>query len=177
MRPGTSIVIAAVSLLFFASCKDETPWAQYTSKDGGFSVFMPVNPIKSDKKIGKQTVHYVSWTPTSLALNKFKLFEVSYTDYAAGVPADTMQINTLLDTAIAQRKRDFFEGDIGSQPISLNGYRGRAFIYQPERGNTTTIVKECMVGSRRYDITVIAKKDYPTNDEINRFFNSFQILR
>ncbi len=174
-------VIYLMVLLAFAttmfSCKDETPWAQYTSKEAGFSVFMPAGPKKSDHKNGKLTMHSVTWKPETFALDKFKLFEVSYTDYPSFVASDSNKVNALLDTAISYRKRDFTELDVDHQPITINGYPGRAFMLQPDRGNTITIVKQCLVGNRVYELCVIAKKDYPVNNELNRFFNSFQVLR
>lgn len=172
------ICIAIVSLcLFMSSCKDKTPWAQYNAKDAGFTVFMPANPVRTDKKAGKQTIHFITWKPATFALDKFKLFEVSYTDFPGVAVGDSVSRNALLDSAINLRKKDFTELDIESQPIVLNGYPGRAFMYQAPKGNTITIVKECLVGNRRYDLTVTAKKDYSTNDEMNSFFNSFQVLR
>ena len=177
MRLYINIIIVTAFFCILSSCTDETPWTQYTSKEAGFTIFMPAGAVKTDKKIGKEVIHYITWKPTSFALNKFKMFEVSYTDYPGNIGADTVMLNSLLDTAINQRKKDFNETDIVSQAISINGYRGRAFIYEVPKGNTITIVKECIAGNRRYDVTVIAKKDYPTNDEINRFFNSFQVLR
>ena len=176
MRSVCSVVIICLCMLT-VSCKDSTKWAQYTSKEAGFSIFMPATPVKTDKKVGKQVIHFVTWKPATFALEKFKLFEVSYTDFPGINTADSASMNALLDTAISQRKKDFTELDVDSQPIVLAGYPGRAFMYDAPRGNTIAIVKECIVGNRRYDLTVIAKKNYPVNGEMNNFFNSFQVLR
>ena len=177
MRPLIQLIIICVLFCLVSSCRDQTPWAQYTAKDAGFTVFMPSKPVRTDKKTGKQVIHYVTWKPETFALNKFKLFEVSYTDYPGFVNSDSTALNALMDSSINARKRDFTDLDVESQPITLNGYPGRAFMFEADRGNTITIVKECIVANRRYDLTVIAKKDYPTNNEINSFFNSFQVLR
>ncbi len=177
MRSLQNVVVACVAFCLLPSCKEKTTWSEYTSKDAGFTVFMPTHPARTDGKVGKQTIHYVTWKPTTFALDKFKLFQVSYTDYPGFVNSDSVRLNALLDSSINTRKKDFTELDVDSEPITLNGYPGRAFMYQTDRGNTITIVKECLVGSRVYDLTVIAKKDYPTNDEMNKFFNSFQVLR
>ena len=178
MRSCINVVTIAILFVVLSSCKDETKWAQYTDKNvGGFTVWMPAGPIKSDKKVGRQLIHSVTWTPTAFGLNKFKMIEVSYTDYAADPGNDTARIAALLDTAINDRKKDFTEVDVESQAITFNGYPGRCFFYEPPRGNTITTVKECLVGHRRYDLIVTAKKNYPVNDEMNRFFNSFQALR
>lgn len=177
MRTNRGFLMVIVCVGMLCACKESTKWAQYTSKEGGFTVFMPSNPAKMDKKVGKQLIHFVTWRPATFALDKFKLVEVSYYDVPGGVSSDTSALNALLDSGINNRKKDFTENDLVSHPISLNGYPGRAFMYQASRGNTIAIVKECIVGNRRYDLTVIAKKDYPTNNEINSFFNSFTALR
>ncbi len=181
MRPFFNLIVVCVSFLMvsfmISSCNNTTKWAEYTSKEGSFSVFMPADVKKTDKKYGKQVIHFVTWKPSSFALDKFKLFEVSYTDVPGAVGADTARLNILLDTSISNRKKDFTDLDVDAQPIVLNGYPGRAFIFQQSRGSTVTIVKECIVGNKRYDLTVISKKDYPTNIEMNKFFNSFHVLR
>lgn len=174
-------IILGFSLLLLASCGEDTSWTKYTSNEGRFSINMPAHPRKWDKKevtvFGKQTTHYITWKPSSFALDKFKLFEVSYTDASVPLSSDSAHLNMLLDSGINMRKKDFTEMDIDSQPIELNGHPGRAFIYNPPRGTTLAIVKECIVGNRKYDLTVVAKQNYPTNEELNNFFNSFQIVR
>jgi hypothetical protein len=142
---------------------------------------MPEKPQVYDKQeatpFGKQTVHYVSWKPESLELNKFKLFQVSYTDCPTRFTSDANTLSIALDSSINARKKDFTELDVTSQPIEINGYPGRAFILSPDKDNVITIVKQIVANNKRYDLTVIAKKDYPTNSEVNDFFNSFQVLR
>jgi len=176
MRPIVGLFIMSM-LVVMTSCKETTKWSDYTSKEGGFTVTMPSELKLSDKVYGKQTIHFITWKPSSFALDMFKLFEVSYMNCPGAAGADSTKLNALLDTCINMRKKDFTELDIDAQPILLNGYPGRAFMFQPQRGNTIAIVKECIVGNKRYDLTVISKKDYPTNNEINRFFNSFKVLK
>jgi len=83
----------------------------------------------------------------------------------------------MLDSSISMRKKDFTDKDFPSQAIELNGFPGRAFIFDMPSNNTIAIVKECFVNNRRYDLTVVAKRDQGTNVEIANFFNSFQIIR
>jgi hypothetical protein len=140
------------------------------------------NQITKEKKTivnkhgGKQEIYFISWRPSSFAIDKFKLFEVRYTDFS-GHFSDTV-VSQKLDSFINIRKNDFTEvKDIEAVPISLNGYPGRAFIYDDPKATTIAIVKECITNGRKYDLTVVAKKDYPTNAEISKFFNSFQVLK
>ena len=83
----------------------------------------------------------------------------------------------MLDSTVNMRKKDFTERDFPSEAIELNGYPGRAFIYDMPSNNTVAIVKECFVNSRKYDLMVVAKKDQGTNEEVSNFFNSFQVIR
>ncbi len=180
MRAFTNLALISFVIFACVSCSEnDNRWAKYS--DRSFSIRMPEKPKVYDKTeatpFGKQTVHYVSWTPESLELNKFKLFQVSYTNCPAAFTSDTGILSISLDSSINARKKDFTDLDVSSQPIAINGYPGRAFILSPDKENVVTIVKQIIANNKRYDLTVIAKKDYPTNNEINDFFNSFQVLR
>lgn len=182
MRILTTLSIVICAGIFFSSCgTNNVKWAKYTSPNGGFSVVMPENPKVTDKQettpFGKQKVHYVTWKPATFELNKFKMVQVAFTDCPAGYMADSVHSNAVMDSSINQRKRDFTDADVLSHPIDINGYPGRAFIYDPAGENAITIVKQCFANGRRYDLTVIAKRDYPTNNELNDFFNSFTVLK
>ncbi len=180
MRTLINLIICCTAGIILSSCSEHNNrWSKYS--DHAFSVSMPEGPKVYDKvevtPFGKQTVHYVSWKPETLELNKFKLFQVSYTDCPAHFTSDTMKMNAILDSSINLRKRDFTELEVLSHPIDINGYPGRAFILDPSRDNVITIVKQIIANNKRFDLTVIAKRDYPTNNEINNFFNSFLVLR
>jgi hypothetical protein len=183
MRTRIKLIISGISFFLLSSCGDDgsNTWTKYTSSEGNFTISMPAHPKKWDKKevtvFGKQTTHYITWKPTSFSLDKFKLFEVSYTDAPVRIGTDSARIGALLDSGINLRKKDFTEAEIESQVIELNGHPGRAFIYNPPRGTTIAIVKECIVGNRKYDLTAVAKQNYPTNAELNNFFNSFQVIK
>ncbi len=167
-------------LLVLSSCGgNNIDWQKYTSDQGSFMVQMPTPVVKSEKKdiFWKGTTHFVSWRPSAFAIYKIKLFQVSYTDCPPGVSSDSTMLNLMLDSAIMVRKKDFTDADdLPSQPIELNGYPGRAFFFDGG-GNTQVSVKECIANNRLYDLVVITKKNYSTNNEINTFFNSFQPLR
>ena len=175
--------ILVILVLSISSCGEKNnKWEKYVSKDGGFSIYMPTPVKRSDKMevtaFGKQMTHFITWKPSSFAIAKFKLFQVSYTDCPARFSIDSLRRSAILDSSINLRKADFTElKDIEAYPIELNGYQGRCFIYQEINGNTIVIVKQCIVNNKRYDVTVVAKKDYPTNLEISNFFNSFTVLK
>ena len=167
-------------LLVLSSCGGNSiDWQKFTSDEGSFMIEMPTPVVKTTKKdiFWKGTTHFFSWKPTTFAIYKIKLFQVSYTDCSPGVSSDSARLNKTLDSAIAVRKRDFTdEDDLRSETIELNGYPGRAFFYDGG-GNNQVVVKECIANNKLYDLIVISKKNYATNNEINTFFNSFQPLR
>ena len=173
-------LISVITISTCSSCSDNNEaWAKYSSKEGAFSVNMPGNIKRLDKTLptpfGKQVIHYFTWKPSSFSIDKFKLFQVSYTDCPSRAERDTAILRSALDSSIGLRKKDFTETEIVSEPIEFNGYPGRSFIY--DLNNSITIVKECIVNNRVYDLTVICKKNYATNIEINNFFNSFQSFK
>lgn len=180
MRSFFNLVAVALSAVLFFSCTGgNSNWSRYTSGEGGFSVNMPGKPEKTDKVLvtafGKQKVNFVSWKPSALAIDKFKLFQVSFTNCPAQYGTDTVMRDYMLDSCIRMRKKDFTEKvDFPAETIELNGYPGRAFIF--DGGGTIVNVKQCIANGKLYDLTVISKSDQSTNAEISEFFNSFQPL-
>ncbi|GAA4466205.1 hypothetical protein GCM10023093_19930 [Nemorincola caseinilytica] len=174
------------SILFaivLPSCsRDDTGWKTHTIPEGNFSADMPSPVQKAEKTevtvFGKQVRHFVRWKPSSFAIDKFKLFEVSYTDCPANVLTDTFRLNMILDSAVEMRIKDFSENDIiDYQKIELNGFMGRAFFYDTPKGSTTVSVKICIAEGKLYDLVVVAKKDYAINEDMSKFFNSFKLLK
>ncbi len=173
-----SVLVAA--LLFLVSCGgNNNDWAQYTSGDGGFSVLMPANPVKSEKievtAFGKQKVHFITWRPSTFSIDKFKLIQVSYTDCPARFAGDSVMTDFMLDSSINMRKKDFTDKDFVAETITLNGYPGKSFIL--DNGGNTVIVKQCITNNRRYDLVIVAKNGQGTTPEVGKFFNSFQALK
>ena len=177
-----TIFIAIVSTAFLIqSCHKNRGWIKYSSNEDGFTVYLPAQPVKSVKQeltsFGKQSVHYVTWKPGTLDINKLKMLQVTYTDCPRRASADSVSLNATLDSSINLAKKTFTDLDVSSERVTVEGYPGRAIIVQDDRDNTTTIVKEILANNRLYAITAVAKKNYPTNDELNTFFDSFLVLR
>ena len=167
-------------VVFFSSCsRTELEWETYTSVDGGFTVQIPKNSKRVDKvemtPFGKQTNHYIIWKPDGLQIYKIKLFQVSYT--TCSNISDSFSFYGMLDRSINMRVKDFTDLEIDTHPINFNGYPGRAFIYDVSDNSTIAVVKQCIVNNKRYDLAVVLKRNYETNYEVHRFYNSFQVLR
>ena len=141
-----------------------------------------LSPIQKAEKtevtaFGKQVRHFVRWKPSSFAIDKFKLFEVSYTNCPVAL-SDTARLNMMLDSAAEMRIKDFTEEEpVEYQKIEFNGYLGRAFFYDAPKGNTSVSVKMCIADGKLYDLVVVAKKDYAVTEDMSKFFNSFKLNR
>ena len=185
MRSVTSVFWLLAACFLLSSCSGGgNEWVEIRSADGGFSVMMPPGTTKSEKMevtafaTQKQKVHFITWKPSSFSIDKFKLFQVSYTDCPAKFTSDSMMLDVMLDSSIRMRKVDFSEKlGIPVQNIELNGYPGRAFFYDVPAGNQIVIVKQCISNGKRYDLAVIANRDQGTNPEISKFFDSFKTLQ
>ncbi|MCF8450057.1 MAG: hypothetical protein K9G49_09335 [Taibaiella sp.] len=170
-----------LSTLLYACGGDRNKWDTHSIPEGGFTIAMPSPISKSEKKevtpFGTQIRHFVRWKPSNFAIDKVKLYEVSYTDCPASVMADSLLLQSMLDSAVDMRIKDFSEVEVlESQAIELNGYPGRAFFYDAPKGNTLVSVKICIAGGKLYDLVVIVKKNYSTNEETANFFNSFKLV-
>lgn len=177
------IFLSALFAITLPSCSHEdSAWKTHTIPEGNFSVDMPSPIQKADKTevtvFGKQVRHFVRWKPSSFAIDKFKLFEASYTNCPGAALNDTFRLNRILDSAVDMRIKDFTEEDIIEyQEIEFNGYLGRAFFYDAPKGSTTVSVKMCIADGKLYDLVVVAKKNYAINEDMNKFFNSFKLLK
>jgi hypothetical protein len=174
--------VAILLLAGLLACKNnnKSEWAIFSSGPGAFSVNMPVKPELTQKTevtpFGKQVVHFVTWKPSAVSISKFKLFQISYTDCPQTVVADTIMTQVMLDSSIKMAKQEFSEKELSVENIELNGYPGRAFIYEA-KGNTVVIVKQCITNNRRYQLTCITRGNMGTNPEVANFFDSFQALK
>ena len=74
-------IICALSFFLTACGSEERGWKNQIVPEGNFSVDMPLPMQKAEKTeitvFGKQVRHFVRWKPSSFAIDKFKLFEVS----------------------------------------------------------------------------------------------------
>lgn len=180
LRVYISALLAFCSLFLFSCGSDElAEWKDYKSAAGSYTIHMPA-PVKTFTKkletpFGKQDVTFAQWEPSSYSIDKFRLFQVSYTKCPARFAHDSFAVQSKLDKAIEMRKKDFSEEEITHEEIELNGYPARAIIHN--ESNSVVILKICIANGIMYDLTVIAKKNYGTNREVADFFNSFTPLR
>ena len=182
MRSLAKLAFVCLFVSVCSSChRNNIPWNKFTSTQGAFSITMPA-PVKVvDKKglsiFGKNTPTHISyWEPSSLTIDKFKRFEVSYTDVPANIGRDSLSMAAILDSAIITRRRDFTDKEPLIQNIELNGYPGRAFFFDGG-GNTLLNVKVCFANDRLYEFMVESKKNYATNNEVSTFYNSFVSIK
>jgi len=172
-----------INMLYVQSCGGDhsvLKMETYTSADGGFSINMPSDPKRTVKVIttpfGKQATTFIEWKPDNISINKFKLFQVSFTDCPASLMTDSSGRQRILDSAINMRVKDFADIDLETYTINFNGIEGRAFIFEVKDNNNIAIVKQCIANHKLYDVTVVLKKNFATNKEVHEFFNSFQVL-
>jgi len=174
------LAILAASVLLF-SCHPTVKSERYSSNADGFSAYFPAKPVttvKQEKTIfGTQAVHYVTWKPGTFDINKLKLLQVTFTDCPRSAAADSMRTAITLDSSMNLLKRDYSEFEIETHEVSMDGYPGRSFIYLDEKENSNTVVRQILANNKIYTLTAVTKKDYPANDELNSFFDKFQILR
>ena len=181
MRAFINLLVIISVVFTLQACHEKHGWIKYSSNEDGFTIYLPAAPLKSVKQemtaFGKQAVHYVTWKPATFDINKLKLLQVSYTDCPRRGSMDIPLRNAILNISLDLIKKDFTESELQNVPISIEGYPAMAFIFDDDKETLVAIVKACIANNRIYFITAVVKKDYPTNNELNIFFNSFQVLR
>ncbi len=162
---------------------DERAWKEFESAEGGFAVAFPGKPgliIHTVEALSGPLANHVHGLEIGVAV-----FAVTYTDMPFPVPAgDKAAINRAFDAGNARALSGAGGRLISEEPISLEGYTGRAVFYS-DRDGALTHNRSYIVGNRLYQLMVLSD-DYrqsPAEDRrffkglIDRFFASFKLTR
>lgn len=162
---------------------DERAWKEFESTEGGFAVAFPGKPglkVLTVEALAGPITNHVHGLDIGVAV-----FAVTYADMPFTVPTgDKEAINRAFDAGNARALSGAGGRIISEEPISLEGYTGRAVFYH-DRDGALTHNRSYIVGNRLYQLTVVSD-DYrqsPAEDRrffkglIDRFFASFKLTR
>lgn len=157
-------------------------WEVFQSYEGKFSILAPgefvkkENPIKTD--IGElKYVTYLLQDANKEADNL--VYMISYCDYPNyTVHSDSTEFadeffQTTIETAVESVK-----GTLSySSKISLEDYPGRLWRVEYNEGQALIKTKAYLIENRYYSIQVITLKEKGFNLQIDKFLDSFSLLR
>jgi hypothetical protein len=141
-------------------------WAQFSPKQGGFTVLMPGKPIEEKESDKSDDGTTESYTYTVEA--KEGAFLLGYTEFPSDISANDPQ--GLLDAATEGLAQD--GGKLLRQrKISLSGIPGREVQYKNADGTTGT-ARIFVMKRRLYQLHAIATQ----TQDVKKFFDSFKFI-
>lgn len=142
-------------------------WISYSSAAGRFGVLLPAEPRVTEQGLNIGAGKLVN--NVFLALTQFAVFVVSYADF----PPNASKSKSLLDN-MRRGVIDGIKGTlISSSNISHKGYPGREFQASSDSGLYTSRI--FLVNARLYQLVVVAVPGKVSDDDVQRFLNSFDL--
>jgi hypothetical protein len=151
-------------------------WEQFSSREGGFTVLMPVKPIEKRQATNSENLP-IEANQFTASLEEGKVtYSVSYTNF----PSEFAQFppNILLDSLSSRFTTDKRLKLLNQQDISLDRHPGKEFKLETP-GETIVIYRAYLVEQRLYQLIAEIPKARETalSSETERFLGSFQLLK
>jgi hypothetical protein len=164
-----------LAIFTLAGCATATPdWQTFTSPEGDFSVDMPGNPVADNQESstdqGSITVHLYT-----VRIGNSD-YIVAYSDYPEGMIAATgvqAFLDDIRNNAINNTKGKL----LAEETIELNGNPGRSLRVESPDGTGIAQARMLLVGNRLYQVFVATEKVNAETADVQRFLNSFTLLK
>lgn len=151
-------------------------WQQFSSQEGGFTILMPGIPTQKKTSMGGEVL--------SIEGHMFKVAlendSISYTVFYADFPSEMAQLpSELILSSIASALSSQKDLKVLSeQDISLGSYPGKEFRLE-NPGKAIVRHRVYWVKQRVYQVAVETPldKEQALSSDVEKFFNSFQLLK
>jgi hypothetical protein len=168
---------------FHAAAQSKANWSDFSSIDGLFKVQSPGEmQHKADTvetKIGPLVYHtFFCQEQLEEGAENF-IYMVSYVDYpAVAVHSDSTDLLADFFEATMDQAAFSIAGElVYNNPITIQGYPG--YIWRINYQNNVGVIKTkaLLANNRYYSIQAATVKDLALNPAVDRFLDSFQLLR
>ncbi|QRM90193.1 hypothetical protein FG167_13430 [Lacinutrix sp. WUR7] len=175
-------VLFVITLFIVATVNvNAQDWIDYKSEDLAFIAKFPAEPTRTvqdvESEIGMLKMYMLNYTPPADEGDENQLYGVIRTDYPKShfEDADEAYNNNVLDGAIEGAVSNIKGKLVFDNKIKLNGFPGRSVKIDIEIGSI--YMKTFLIENKMFITQVICLTDKDNNDSINRFLNSFDILK
>ncbi len=165
------VPIILIVMLALAGC-ERSPWQEFSSKEGAFSVSMPGAPAEKrqlfDTRSGSVEAHFFTLEHGSA------VYMVVYGDYPEA-PLAAADKDRILDSA-----RDGAVGNIqgtllDERTVTLSGHPGREARIQSFDGRLELLMRIYLVNARQYQVVTVFPKETASTKDRDRFLDSFKL--
>ena len=176
----TAGLLLLFSLLSLAMVSPK--WELFKSFDGKFKILIPGEMVKKENPIETKigTLNYITFLHQSEEKDAENLvYMISYCDYPEySIHSDSTELvkdffETTVETAV-----ESVDGELRyASEITLDDYPGRLWRVDYNEGKALIKTKSFLVKNRYYSIQVITLKDKSMNLEVDKFLDSFGLLK
>lgn len=168
------VIILLLGILLVLGGCDSSPWKDFHSKAGGFSVSMPGTPVEKRQayhtQAGPIEAHFFTVETDRGSL----VYMVVYGDYPEALMAANDK-EMLLDAA-----RDGAVGNIrgtllGDRSISMEGHPGRELQVLSSDGRLALKMRIFLVNNRQYQVVAVTPREARSPEDRDRFLDSFRL--
>ena len=163
----TKLLGFAILVIMSMGCQQQS-WKEFNSPEGQFSLLMPGIPVEKTD-VENTPAGVVSGYTFSIEKKGFK-YVVGYADY----PEDLGREN-YSDHILNSVRRGVKGTLLNERTLSLDEYPGRQLIAESSDGYITQL-RAFLVDKRLYHLSMITKMEQISSKEIQKFFDSFQLL-
>ena len=158
---------------------DAQDWTKYKSEDLAFIADFPEEPKRTVQKVntavGELDMHMIMHSPTSGDDNA--VYSVIRSDYPVDqfVDADDKYNTSVLDGAVQGAVNNVNGELVFDDKITFNGFPGRSIKIKIQGG--FIYIRAYLVNNTMFISQVICVTDNDENSSIERFLNSFDIIK
>jgi hypothetical protein len=170
---GKVIPLLLGIVLALAGC-ESSPWKDFHSKEGGFSVSMPGTPVEKRQAFHTQAGPVDAHFFTVEADRGSLVYMVVYGDYPEALMAAGDK-EMLLDAARSGAVGNIQGTLLSERTVSLGGHPGRELQVLSADGRLALRMRIYLVNSRQYQVVAVTPKETRSTEDRDRFLDSFRI--
>ena len=153
-------------------------WQKYKAEDLEFVSYFPGEAERSLDKVqtavGEVDMHMVSLSPTDDKNLTYAVIQSAYPENSYDYTDET-RIKNMLDGATSGAVTNVQGALIYENVVQFNGFPARDLKVEIEGG--FIYIKTILVNNKMYILQVICETDHDNNSSIERFFNSFELIK
>jgi hypothetical protein len=171
----TAAILGIALLLQRDQLTGDSIWKEFTSEEGRFSILLPRTPRQTVETVDTPVGEIDEYAFTVIHGNI--TYIASYSDYPRNVLTSDPQaiLDAFRNSAVAS-----VEGKLlNERSISIDGYLGRELKIKIADDADTAIVRLriYLVGNRLYYIYTLAPEERASSPSVDKFLDSFKLVR
>lgn len=166
------ILLFIIAYLNFGYGLEPIDWKEINSKEGNFSISVPNLPITSEEKtenVNGQKINKGTFT----VVGKGIYYSISYY-YTSHIPSKTLE-GSYKSSVYVFSKEGYVEKE--SKNITLDKYFGKEFLLISKDGALAIRGRLYNIDNIEYSVLAGSKKENIYSQEINKFLESFKLLK